>query len=74
MQNEFGFEHNATKSRFVAKRMSEILNTYIAFKRVIITLRSYVYNSQSFRLYMVLWLSDSIYIENSLLHENQKLR
>ena len=42
MQNESEFDHNAAKSRFAAKRMSEILNTYIAFKRVIITLRSYV--------------------------------
>ena len=39
MQNEFGFERNAAESRFAAKRMSEILNAYIAFKRVIITLR-----------------------------------
>ena len=45
MQNESEFEHNATESRFAAKRMSEVLNAYIAFKKVIITLRSYVYNS-----------------------------
>ena len=32
MQNEFGFERNAAASRFAAKRMSEILNTYIAFR------------------------------------------
>ena len=31
MQNEFGFDHNATAGRFVAKRMSEILHTFIAF-------------------------------------------
>ena len=46
MQNESEFERNTAESRFAAKGMSEILNTYIAIKRVIITLRSYLYNSQ----------------------------
>ena len=27
-KNEFGFEHNATESRLVAKRMSEIFSSY----------------------------------------------
>ena len=40
MQNEFGFERNAAVSRFAAKRMSEILNTYIAFRKVMIILQS----------------------------------
>ena len=31
VQNEFGFEHKASKGCFVAKRMFEILNTFIAF-------------------------------------------
>ena len=29
VKNEFGFDHNATKGRFVAKRMSEIFYSFL---------------------------------------------
>ena len=39
MQNESEFEHNAAASRFVAKLMSEILNTFTAFRKLMIILQ-----------------------------------
>ena len=38
MQSESEFEHSAAVSRFAAKHLSEIFHTYIAFRKVMITL------------------------------------